>query len=88
LKSGNLGVCDLKPIRYTLHASQRLLAYEISKDEVSVCVRNPDRVLDGYKGRKIAQRSRNSHLVRVIYEENELIIIVTVYLARKARYEG
>lgn len=62
----------MKPIRFTVHARQRMTAYQITQDEATACVRCPDRVLSGYKGRKIAHRSKNRYVVRVIYEENEL----------------
>jgi hypothetical protein len=64
-----------------------MITYQITQEEVTACVRDPDKVLDSYNGRKIAHRIRNTYVVRVIYEENELITIITVYLARKDRYE-
>ena len=77
----------LKPIRLTEHARFRMMRYQISEEEVTACLRNPDKVVGGYKVRKIAHRVRNKYVIRVIYEENELITVVTVYLAWKSRYE-
>jgi hypothetical protein len=82
-----LSTNNFKPIWFTAHARQRMATYQITEEEVTVCVRAPVKVLNGYNGRKIAHRIRNSYVVRVIYEENGLITIVTVYLARKDRYE-
>lgn len=77
-----------KPIRFTAHALQRMVTYQITEEEVTACIRNPEKVLDGYRGRKIAHRTRSNYLVRVIYEDDELLItIITVYLARRDRYE-
>jgi len=77
----------LKPIRLTEHARFRMMRYQISEEEVTACLRNPDKVVGGYKGRKIAHKVKNRYVIRVIYEENELITVVTVYLAWKSRYE-
>ena len=49
---------------------------------------HPQRIAEGYKGRKIAQKELDlDHVLRVIYEEhaNE-IVIVTFYPGRKERY--
>jgi hypothetical protein len=77
----------LKPIRLTLHARLRMLKYRLSEEEVAACLRNPDKVVSGYKGRRIANKIRNKYVIRAIYEENELITVVAVYLAWKSRYE-
>ena len=77
----------LKPIRLTVHARLRMMRYRISREEVTACLRNPDKVIGGYKGKKIAHRVKNKYVIRAIYEENELITVVTVYLAWKSRYE-
>jgi hypothetical protein len=65
-----------------------MMRYRISREEVTACLRNPDKVIVGYKGRKIAHRVKNKYVIRAIYEENELITVVNVYLAWKSRYEG
>jgi hypothetical protein len=78
---------DLKPIRLTGHARSRMMRYQIDEKEVFECLRNPDKIVGGYKGRRIAHKVRNKYVIRAIYEENELIIVVTVYLAWKGRYE-
>jgi len=78
---------ELKPIRLTVHARLRMMRYQLSDEEVIECLRNPDKVVGGYKGRRIAHKVKNKYVIRAIYEENELITVVTVYLAWKSRYE-
>jgi len=78
---------ELKPIRLTVHARLRMMRYQLSDEEVIECLRNPDKVAGGYKGRRIAHKVKNKYVIRAIYEENELITVVTVYLAWKSRYE-
>lgn len=76
-----------KPINITEHASSRAIKYGISRNEIIECLSSPDEVVEGYKGRKIAHKFKNNHLLRVIYEEDDVITVVTVYLARRKRYE-
>jgi hypothetical protein len=64
-----------------------MMRYRISEAEVVGCIRNPDNVVKGYKDRKVAHKLRNKYVIRTVYEENELITVVTVYLAWKSRYE-
>lgn len=52
-------------------------------------VRNPQQIKSGYKGRKIFEDSLdNEHLLRVVVEEYEdMVKVITLYPARKERYE-
>ncbi|MCD6413095.1 MAG: DUF4258 domain-containing protein [Elusimicrobia bacterium] len=61
----------------------------ISKSKVIDAVKNPQKILDGQKSRKIAQKDLDdTHLLRVIYEEESgCKIIVTFYPGRKKFYE-
>lgn len=63
--------------------------YGLTESEVLRALRDPDTVLSGRLGRVIAQRAIGpDHLVRVVIEEQEgLRVIVTVYKARRDRYE-
>lgn len=63
--------------------------FPISKDKVLDCVQNPDRIEEGYKGRKIAQKVLDErHVVRVIYIEfTNIKRIITFYPGRRERYE-
>ena len=76
-----------KPIRLTVHARLRLMRYQLSEEEVIDCIRNPDRVVGGYRSRIIAHKVKNKHVIRAIFEETKLITVVTGYLAEKSRYE-
>jgi hypothetical protein len=64
--------------------------FEISRKQVNATVRKPEKVEEGYRGRKVAQREiTKTHVLRVIYEEqSEEIHIVTFYPGRKDRYAG
>lgn len=50
----------------------------------------PDRVEDGYKGRRVAQGELDQNRVlRVVFKETDTeIVVVTFYPGRKAQYEG
>jgi len=77
------------------HAKRKFLVLKehgflIQRDEVIGAVRNPDRLLSGYRGRKVAQKVLDkTHLLRVIFEEHGGVRrIVTFYPARRKRYES
>lgn len=76
----------IKPIRFTEHAESRMLRYGISEEDVVECIMKPDEVLSGYRGRKIAHEYMDRHMLRVVYEEDDLITVITVYLAKRERY--
>ena len=63
--------------------------FDVSKDVVEAAVRKPDKVEAGHKRRKIAQMNVSaSHVIRVIYEEQESAIkVITFYPGRRDRYE-
>ena len=84
----------MKEIRISKHAHSKLevlasRSLAISLDFVVDTVRNPDRREIGQEGRLIAQKSLNENLVlRVVYREfNALIVVITLYPGKKARYE-
>jgi hypothetical protein len=79
-------------IRFTLHAEEkllRLIKVGITKEKVVETLKRPERVLEGYWGRKIAQGNLAGDLIlRVVYEETaEEILIITVYPAERRRYQ-
>ena len=42
----------------------------VNKSSIINVVRNPDEILDGYKGRKIAQKNiNNKHILRIVFTE-------------------
>lgn len=80
------------PIRLTPHAKEklkRLTKLGVTKKKVVQTVRNPDKLVAGYLGRKIAQSSLSPHLVlRVVYEETDnKVLIITMYPGERRRYQ-
>ena len=62
--------------------------YRISVSEVLGALAEPDEVVPGYLGRLVAHKYRGAYVLRVIYEKRgKDIIVVTVYRARRERYE-
>jgi hypothetical protein len=62
--------------------------YGVDEKAVLETLRDPDAVVDGHSGRRIAQRSLNDYLLRVVFEgDREDAVVVTVYRARRDRYE-
>ena len=84
----------MKPIRFTAHALWKLgiaqeMGIEIDENSVAEAVRGPREVLLGYSGRSIAQVILDeAHLLRVVYEENDEIVLITLYPGRRQRYES
>jgi hypothetical protein len=66
------------------HAKLRMSDYRISESEVEEVVKNPEKLfLDLKTGRIIAIRKwMDKHLV-VVFEKNDLIVIVTVFPTSK-----
>lgn len=84
-----------KKIVYGDHAKEkfgilRRHGFVVSKRQVRETVQKPEKVEEGYKGRKVAQRGiTERHVLRVIYEEGpEEVGVVTFYPGRRSRYEG
>lgn len=75
-------------IRFTAHARRRMSRYGVEEGTVREALRDPDEVVAGHSGRWIAHRILNGYVLRVVYEEREEhIVVVTVYPARRDRYE-
>jgi len=53
-------------------------------------MKNPDKIISGYKNRKIAQKiTGNSYIIRVIFIEYPgSKRIITVYPVKRTRYEN
>ena len=80
-----------KKIRFTSHAEDkltRLVKIGVTKEKVIETIKNPEKVVDGYYEREIAQHLlANDLILRVVYEEcDEEIIIITVYPGERRRY--
>jgi len=70
------------------HANQRMQAYNVDEEMVQEAIRNPDREVSGYGGRHITQKKLDGYVLRVVYEkQNHKTVVVTVYKARRERYQ-
>jgi len=49
-------------------------------------LRGPDRVVAGYRGRRVARKFMNDYVLRVAREDDDVIAVVTVYPSRRERY--
>lgn len=84
----------MKPIRFTRHALRKLLwmqraGFILEEDIVVRSIQSPEILFEGYAGRVIAQMPLDDdHVLRVVYEENGIITVVTLYPGRRERYEG
>jgi hypothetical protein len=84
----------VKEIVFSGHAETKFQilrdhGFEVSREAVLSAVRNPDKVQQGHKGRKVAQKSLSTtHVIRLIYEEGQAAIkVITFYPGRRDRYE-
>jgi len=76
----------MKRIIFIQHAMDRLRERGISTELVIEAIRNPDKI-DSENERKIAQKLNDGKLLRVIYEEDEAIVVVSAYMTSKvSRY--
>lgn len=84
-----------KKIVYGIHAEEKFEilkahGFVVTKRQVRDTLRKPDKVDDGFRGRKVAQRKiSEKHVLRVVYVEgrNEMFV-VTFYPGRRSRYES
>ena len=75
-------------IKILHHARQRMQRYNVDQAMVAETLSNPDSEIPGYGGRQIAQTKLDGYVLRVIYEkQNHTKIVITVYKARRERYE-
>ena len=80
-----------REVVFTSHAEEklsRLTSIGVTKEKVIDVVLNPEKVHQGYYGRKVAQSPLSERLVlRVVYEEKDnKLVVVTVYPGEKERY--
>ena len=70
------------------HARERMEAYNVDERLVVETLDNADREMMGYGSRMIAQKKLNGYVLRVIYEKGtNTKVVITVYKARRERYE-
>jgi len=84
-----------KKIVYGIHAEEkfeilRRHGFVLTKKQVRETLQKPDRIEEGFRGRKVAQRRiSKKHVLRVIYVEGQNeIAVVTFYPGRRSRYES
>ncbi|WP_456327076.1 DUF4258 domain-containing protein [Archaeoglobus sp.] len=71
-------------VTFIPHALDRMKKRGITEKIVIETLKNPEKVVKGYGGRKIAQKMFNDKLLRVIYEEKEdKLEVITAYLTSK-----
>ncbi|MBA7530498.1 hypothetical protein ES705_22706 [subsurface metagenome] len=81
-----------RKVEFTLHAEdklKRLAEVGVTKKRILEIIENPEKVVNGYYGRKIAQGLLSEDLIiRIVYEESEEeVMVVTIYPGERRRYE-
>lgn len=70
------------------HAIKKLIDRGIKESTVEGIIADPDAVVDGKYGRKIAQKSFGRYIIRAIYEKKEnKALVITAYKAKAERYK-
>lgn len=76
----------MKKVLFIPNARERLKDRGIPKELVISILEKPDSLEERYAGRKVAQKSLNGKLIRVIYEErDDEILIITAYITSKVK---
>ncbi len=83
----------MKPVRFTRHAIDKLellgqWGFTIDREKIAADMAHPQESSPGYQGRYIARLQLDEgHILRVVYEENGEVVVITIYPARQDRYE-
>ena len=65
---------------YTRHAERRIEQRRLFKAQIEEAVLQPDKVLPGFKKRKLAQRDFSGNILEVVYRrEGNTTVILTAY---------
>ncbi len=84
----------MKPVRWTAHARDKLKLIQnqgfiVDEDLIVSALHQPQQIVPGFSGRLIAQATLDDeHIIRVVYEETNVITVVTLYPGRRSRYES
>lgn len=72
------------PIVFSGHAKQQLRKRKISQRLVTDVVRNPDKTVSSFKGRKLRQRLIGDKILEVVTktEGNKITVVTTYYLKK------
>ncbi len=83
----------MKPVRFTRHALEKLdlprkWGFTIDPERVIGDMNDLHESAPGYGGRLVARLQLDEeHILRVVYEENGEVVVITMYPARQDRYE-
>lgn len=72
-------------IEFSDHAKERNLKRKIPKSWIIKTVKQPDKIIEGIRGRKLNRRKFSDKILEVvtITEENKITIITQYYLGEK-----
>ncbi len=74
-------------VLFLTHAVDRMKKWALSPEQVGQALLEADEVLLGHHGRFIAHKCCGRHIVRAVYQyENLMPVLVTVYFPLKDRY--
>ena len=75
-------------IEYTGYAEMKIRKRGLSKEQIENAIKNPDKILEGEEGRKIAQKSISGYLLRVVFEHHgNTYKVITAYYSKPERYK-
>jgi chromatin segregation and condensation protein Rec8/ScpA/Scc1 (kleisin family) len=83
----------MKPLRFTQHALEKLellrqWGFAFDQERIIDHMAEPHAVASGYRGRFVASlKLDEEHVLRVVYEEDGEVVVITIYPARQGRYE-
>ncbi len=67
-------------IVFTEHAKERLSQRDIKEKDIIQTLKNPDRILKSFGGRKIAQKKFKGKILEVVFkEEKDRLVVITNY---------
>lgn len=69
-------------IYYTLHAIERMKQRGINREEVRICLNNPDKIIED-KDSKCVKKLNDEALIVVYRMEADAIIVITAYCTSK-----
>jgi uncharacterized protein DUF4258 len=72
-------------IRYSAHALERMIQRRITRELIEETINHPDQVFKGRFNRMVTLRHKEEKTLKVIFEENSEIHIVTAYWIRRKR---
>ncbi len=77
----------MKKIVFHEHAIDKLKMRGLKIELIETLLEEPDSVVDGLYGRRIAQKIYGRYSIRVVYEEYEdHILVITAYPTKSKRY--